>query len=417
MRWNARLKKGRIGKETVKDKKGFPFGGTVGERGLSILPLFENAFIFASNFLKKVSKSTQKYTRPVLFCNIEKEPEQELTCFGFFVPCNTRKGLSMSMLEGNIYERTNSILEYYLPIRLKEQGLDCKVDCKRNGPRNLKVSLSIPGSEEVRTFNTEPEIRKMNLDRDALKAEKNLITYFSAQVRLMEMELTDCHGIHRKKNGSFHIPSKYALLDSFYISLLPKEAMDSLSEIPHKRLVDGTDFIVAIGFNFFDEVENVRRFSYVPQEYLDYFNIPLEEAWKTAEKNTISITKPEVSPFAQKSLDGSVDDGDIYFLEAREDPYVAAGSIALPGFLKKVSENLHHNLWILPVNNMDVQFFMEGSTNPCSMDTVDRLTDQMRKVCAVSSIHRVLPDQGILHYDREMDTLETGREYVQGHSI
>lgn len=319
----------------------------------------------------------------------------------------------MSMLEGDIYERTNSILEYYLPIRLKEQGLDCTVVSKRDGPRNLKVSLSIPGSEEVRTFNTEPEIRKMNLGQDALKAEKNLVTFFSVQVRLMEMELTECHGIHRKKDGSLHVPSKYALLDNFYLSLIPKESMDSLSEIPHKRLVDGADIFVAIGFNAFDEIENVRRFSYVPHEYLDYFNIPLEEAWKTAEQNTISVTKPEVIPFAQKSLDGSVNDGDIYFLEAREDPYVAAGSIALPGFLKRVSEKLQHNLWILPVNNMDVQFFMEGSTNPCSMETVNRLTEQMQKVSAVCSVHRVLPDREILHYDRDKDALETGREYVQ----
>lgn len=64
MRWNARLKKGGIGKETVKDKKGFPFGGTVGERGLSILPLFESAFIFASdiNFLKKKFQKVHKST-------------------------------------------------------------------------------------------------------------------------------------------------------------------------------------------------------------------------------------------------------------------------------------------------------------------------------------------------------------------
>lgn len=364
------------------------------------------------NKKKKLSNSTQKYTQAVIIYKLEKEPEQELTCSGFFVPCSTRKGLSMSMLDGDVYERTNSILEYYLPIRLKEAGLDCKVESKRDGPRNLKVSLSIPGSEEVRVFDTEPKIREMHIDQNAMKAFSNLLTFFSAQVRLMEMELTECCGIHRKKNGLIHIPSKYALLDDCYISLLPKEDLSMLPELPYKRLAEGSDIYAVIGVNIYDERDNHRRYNYLTHQVLKDWNIPEDEAWKAAEKNTIRITKPEVFPFFQKSLD-QISDGDVYNLEAREVPYVASGSIALPGFLKKVAENVHHNLWIFPLNNADAQFYLEGSKYPCSMDTVDRLTKEFKDLLAVGNVHRILPGNEILHYDRKIDALETGENYVQ----
>lgn len=222
------------------------------------------------------------------------------------------------------------------------------------------------------------------------------------------------YGIWKTKDGRLHIPDKETVLNNCYLALLPKSFINrDLEILPHKRLSDDADIYCVISINIYYEAHDSIGYSYVPLDYFHNNNINLEEAWKRAAANTIRLSQPKVFPLFFFNRDMSISEKDQYKIEAQSVPYNAAGCIAIPGFLKAVSEHLGHSLWILPQNNSDLCIRMEGKEYPCSFSTVKSLTNEVKALNANGIPDRVLPDDEILHFDMDSGKLESGKKYVE----